>query len=67
MAVCVDEHRTTLSQSVDVRSLHLWMTIEAANPVVLIIDGDEQNVGFLRGLNSGREEEHAETGKKWSH
>ena len=39
------EEDSLLREPVDVRSLRLWMPTEAANPVVQIVNGNEQNVG----------------------
>jgi hypothetical protein len=36
---------TTGSQPVDVRSLSLWVTTEATDPIIEIIDGDQQKIG----------------------
>ena len=36
---------TTGSQSVDIRSLSLGVSTQATNPIIEIIDGDEQNIG----------------------
>ena len=43
--VRVGEQRAPLREPVDVRRLHLRMAAEAADPVVLVVDGDEQDVG----------------------
>ena len=38
------EENPLAGKLVDVGSLRLWMSSEASNPVVQIVDGDEQNV-----------------------
>jgi len=48
------------SQSVDIRSLSLGVSTQATDPIVEIIDGDQQNIGpalphLLIGEQVGRE------------
>ena len=48
------EEDSLASQLVDVGSLRLGMSSEATNPVVQVIDGDEQNVRPVdRGVGTG--------------
>jgi hypothetical protein len=44
------------SQLIDIRSLCIWMSAEAANPIVLIIDRDKKDVGLLSGEGGERYE-----------
>ena len=37
-------------EGIDVRRFGLWMSTEATDPVVQIIDGKKQNVGSFTGL-----------------
>ena len=51
---------TTGSQSVDIRSLCLGVSTQATDPIIEIIDGDQQNIGpalphLLIGEQAGRE------------
>ncbi len=45
----VGEERTFFGQPINVRRLHIWMAFHAAYPIILIIDGNEQNIGFILG------------------
>ena len=36
---------TTGSQSIDIRCLRLGVTTQATDPIIEIIDGDQQNIG----------------------
>ena len=47
MGVC--EERSTGGELVDVGRLDHGVRIHAADPVVLVIDSDEENVGLFRG------------------
>ena len=40
----VGEHYTTIRESIDVRRLHLRVPVQATDPIVLVIDGDEENI-----------------------
>ena len=51
---------TTGSQSVDIRSLSLGVPTQATDPIIKIINGDQQNVGpalphLLVGEQAGRQ------------
>ena len=48
----VGKQSPPLRQSIDIRSLHLWMAIQAAHPVIQIIDRDEENI-WLSALAKG--------------
>ena len=41
------EQNSLLSKLIDIGSLCLRMSAEAANPIIQIVDGDEQNVGLV--------------------
>lgn len=43
----IEKNRAATGQPVHVRCLGQWMTAEGAYPVVLIIDGDENNMGAI--------------------
>jgi hypothetical protein len=45
------------SQFIDIGSLCIWMSAKAANPIVLIIDRDEKDVGLLSGEGGERDKE----------
>lgn len=45
----VGKERTSFCQPINVRRLHLWMAFHAAYPIILIIDGNEKNIGFILG------------------
>lgn len=47
----VGEERAALGEPVNVRRLHLRMPAEAADPVVLIINGEEEDIGLRRGVD----------------
>ena len=57
------KQRATLGQRINRRRLHLRMPTHAANPVVLIVDSDEEDVGpRVSGVSDGGEQENgAET------
>ena len=40
----VREQRASVGQTIDVRRLGVRMAIEAANPVIHVVDGDQQNI-----------------------
>jgi len=44
----VGKQRAAGGQTINMGRLHLRMTFQAADPVVLIVDGDEQDIGLLR-------------------
>lgn len=44
----VGESRSRFGEGIDVRSLHIGMPSEIANPIVLIVDRDHKDVGLLR-------------------
>ena len=43
----IGKARAALSQPIDVGRLHHRMPAEVADPIVLIINGDHQDIGFL--------------------
>ena len=45
----VGKERTFFCQPINVRRLHIWMAFHAAYPIILIIDGNEKNIGFVLG------------------
>lgn len=49
LAVGVGEERAASGEAVDVRGLDLRMAAEAADPVVLVVDGEEEDVGARGG------------------
>ena len=62
----IKKHRTAFCEAVDMGSFDLWVTIEAANPIVLIVDGNKQNVGFLRAERRRGQKEGEQTKQaKW--
>ena len=57
------EH-SALAQRIDVRRLGLWMPAKTTNPVVEVIDGDEQDVRpFSRKATDCRCKENAKAQK----
>ena len=50
LAVGIEEIDPSSGQSVDVRGLSLWVSVHRPDPVVEIIDGDEEDVGLFGGL-----------------
>ena len=63
LAVRVDEQRAALGQAVDVRRAGLRMPIETADPVVEIIDDDEEHVRLGQGEGGGAQAERERDGK----
>ena len=59
LAVGVGEEGAPLGEGVDVRCPGLGMSAEAADPVVEVVDGDEDDVGFFCG-GAGEKEGEAE-------
>ena len=47
LAMSIGHKRSAIRKSIDVGSLHHGVRIHAANPVVLVIDSDEENIGFV--------------------
>ena len=45
----IGKRRAALGQPIDVRRLHHRMPAEIHDPIILIIDRDHQNIGFLVG------------------
>jgi hypothetical protein len=60
----VEEQRAPGRERIDVRRLDLGMSAEAANPVVLIIDRDEENIGRSGGVDGHAESEKCNEHKK---
>ena len=46
----VVEKSSAFCESIDVRSLGIRVAVHATDPVVLVIDGDEEDVGLLGSL-----------------
>jgi hypothetical protein len=46
-----------LCQSIHMRSLNLWMTSQRPDPIIEIVNGDEQNIGFV-GIHNSRVGDH---------
>ena len=40
-------HQAHAGQSIDVRRAHLWVSAETADPVVQVVNRDEQHIGAL--------------------
>ena len=53
LAVGVGEGGAAGGELVDVRRLRLRVAAERADPVVQVVEGDEQDVGLLRGGRAG--------------
>jgi hypothetical protein len=49
----VSKERPARSESVDVWRFDLSMTAQASDPVVLIVNGDKQDIRFVIGQGSG--------------
>ena len=58
----VGEERAARGEAVHVRRLHLRMPSETADPVVLIVNGEEEDVGLRRG--GGRAAQNAKECEK---
>ena len=54
LALRICEQRPPGRQRVDIRSLDLRMPVQAAEPVVLVVDRNEQNVWFRSLFRGGR-------------
>jgi len=52
-AVGVGEEDATFGEGVDVRGLHLGMALQAPDPIVEIVDGDEEDVGLGDRMTPG--------------
>ncbi len=52
-AVRIGEQHAALRESVDVRRLHLQMPAETTDPIIQIINGDEQNAGLVERSRVG--------------
>ena len=58
--MCTGKDRSVPGERIDIRGLRLGMSVETADPVVLVVDGDEQDVGsLLSGGGQGAQEERA--------
>ena len=49
----IGEGGATGGQSVDIRGLGQWVTSKVADPVILVVDGDEEDVGLLCRMQLG--------------
>lgn len=47
--MCVSKESAFFCQPINVGGLHIWMAFHAAYPIILIIDGNEKNIGFVLG------------------
>ena len=54
----VRETGTTFSETIDVGGFDLRVSAQVSNPVVLVVDGDEQDVRFV-GREQGRCDDQA--------
>ena len=54
----VVEKSAAFGESIDVRGFGIWVTVHASDPVVLIIDSDEENVGLLGAVKKRRSEKN---------
>jgi hypothetical protein len=54
----VGEKHTALCETIDVGGFGLRMAPETANPVVEVVDGDEEDVGLAGGERRGDREEN---------
>lgn len=60
----VEKGRTAGSKAVEIRGLHQWMAAQWPDPVVLIINGDKENIWLCHlSLNAMRDEECEKDGK----
>lgn len=48
----IGKQSAPLRQGIDIGRLHLWMAIQAAHPVIQIVDRDEENI-WLSALAKG--------------
>ena len=54
--MCIRKRRPTLGERVDERRLHHRMPAEITNPVILVIDGNKEDVGlFIRRVKCERQ------------
>ena len=53
----IGKARAALGQPIDVGRLHHRMPAEVADPIVLIINGDHQDIGFLTLCREGEGQE----------
>jgi len=55
----VREQRPARRECVDVRRLDLRMPVQAADPIIQVVDGDDEDVGLVggRGWKGAREQE----------
>lgn len=50
----VGEQYSACGQPVDIRGQCLWMSLQATNPVIQIIDGNEKHMRLVRGSKRRR-------------
>lgn len=53
LTVSVVEKGAAFCEGIDVGRLRIWMSIQAPDPVILIIDGDEEDIRLLGALQEG--------------
>ena len=54
----VVEKSSAFCESIDVRSLGIRVAVHATDPIVLIIDSDEEDVGLLGAMKKRRSEKN---------
>ena len=64
LAMRITKKRAARRKPVEVRRPGLRMSPEAADPIVQVVDGDEQNVWPIRRLAGNRGDEYGETDEK---
>jgi len=61
--VRIGEQRAPSGEPVEMGRLRLGMAAQAAHPVVLVVDGDEQDIGSRGGVCLGAEDAAAARGQ----
>ncbi len=54
----IEERRATFGQRIEVRRLGQRMATQVTDPVVLVVDGDEDDVGPFSRLDDGYQHHH---------
>lgn len=62
----VRERSPTLCQRINVWRLHLWVTTEVADPVILVINSKEEDIALIRSkhLRRGEVADQSEDGQR---
>ena len=62
----IGKQHPAFGQTINIWSSHLWMPLQAANPIIEIINRNKQDIGLGR-VQAGGDKSHAKNSSKKSH